>query len=75
MIDNNNTRCYIIIKGGDYMIEQLTQLISSVGFPITMCVYFMVSMNNTMKEVKETNNKLIDKLEILINMKEGVTHD
>lgn len=57
------------------MIEQLTQLISSVGFPIAMCVYFMVSMNNTMKEVKETNNKLIDKLEILINMKEGVEHD
>lgn len=35
-------------------IEVLTQMISSIGFPIAMCIYMMYSNNKTIKELTTT---------------------
>ena len=40
----------------DYGI--LTDLISSVGFPIVCCVYMMVNNNKTLKQLTEAVNTL-----------------
>lgn len=48
------------------MYEQIVTLISSVGFPIVMCGYMMLCTNKTMEEMRETVNKLCDKIDILM---------
>ena len=39
-------------------MEVITELISSVGFPIACCVYMMVSNNKTLKELTAAVNAL-----------------
>lgn len=53
-------------------IEVLTQMISSIGFPIAMCIYMMYSNNKTIKELTTTiadNTSVMNK--ILEHFREG----
>lgn len=57
------------MRGGDNMNE-LTTLISTLGFPIVCCVFMWRYINTTMKEFTKTMSenttllqKLIDKLD------------
>lgn len=46
-------------------IEALMQAISSVGFPIAMCIYMVYANNKTIKELTETinhNTSVMDKI-------------
>lgn len=46
-------------------IEVLTQMISSIGFPIAMCIYMMYSNNKTIKELTTTiadNTSVMNKI-------------
>lgn len=45
--------------------DQIVTLISSVGFPIVMCAYMMLTTNKTMEEMKDTVNRLCDKIDSL----------
>lgn len=57
------------MKGGDKMNE-ITTLVSTLGFPIVCCVFMWKYINTTMKEFTKTMSentallqKLIDKLD------------
>jgi len=41
------------------------QLISSVGFPIVMCLWFMFKTEKVMSENSKALNNLSDKIELL----------
>ena len=45
--------------------DQVVTLISSVGFPIVMCAYMMLTTNKTMEEMKQTVDRLCDKIDQL----------
>lgn len=50
-------------KRGGYIMDTLIQLISSVGFPIAMCVY----MTYTLNKQTEVHKQEIDELRTAIN--------
>jgi len=45
--------------------DNIVQLVSSVGFPIVMCAYLMLSTNKTLEEMRDTVSKLCDKIDTL----------
>ena len=48
-------------------VATLSQLISTIGFPIAACVYLAVS-SDKMRSTIEENTKTIARLETLINL-------
>lgn len=38
-------------------------LVANVGFPIFMCIYLMRNFNKTVKELTESVNKLLDRID------------
>ena len=44
-------------------INELTQLINSVGFPIVACGALFWMLNNSFKELKETLDKVVQSLD------------
>lgn len=44
-------------------LESIATFISNVGFPIAMCAYFILRMENIIKGNTETINKLLEKSE------------
>lgn len=44
-------------------VNELTQLINSVGFPIVACGALFWMLNNSFKELKETLNKVVQSLD------------
>lgn len=46
-------------------LDVLMNAIGSVGFPIAMCIYVMVTNNKTINELRQTiadNTKVLDKI-------------
>lgn len=58
------------------MSTDLVNFISSVGFPIVMCVYLTVTVNKTLEDVRNTlsANTLVIK-ELSNKIEEGVVHN
>lgn len=57
----------------DYSI--LTDLISSVGFPIVCCVYMMVNNNKTLKQLTEAVNTLTVTVKTLHAVESNHVHE
>lgn len=53
-------------------MNEFVNIISSVGFPIAMCIYLTITMNKTLESVKESinNNTLVVK-ELSNEIKKG----
>lgn len=49
-------------------ITTLTQLVGSLGFPIVCCLYYMVSMNRTLKENTNATNKMVELLTRMLHL-------
>lgn len=58
------------------MSNDLVNFISSVGFPIVMCVYLTFTVNKTLEDVRNTlnANTLVIK-ELSDKMKGGIKHN
>ena len=52
-------------------MEIITELISSVGFPIACCVYMMVNNNKTLKELTAAVNTLTVTVKTLHGVEES----
>lgn len=52
------------------MTAELTQLISTVGFPIAVASYTLVTLNKTIKENTNLLKKIVAKLDIKEEVKE-----
>lgn len=46
------------MKGSDYIYDQLVTLISSVGFPIVVSGYCLVTLNATMEKLTDAVTEL-----------------
>lgn len=53
------------------MINELINLISSVGFPIAMCTYLTVTVNKTLESVRDSLNQNTSILKELATKMEG----
>jgi len=47
-------------------LEEIVQLISSVGFPIACCLYMMLVNNKTVSKNTEATNKMISVMETVL---------
>ena len=47
-------------------LEQIVNLISSVGFPIACCLYMMLVNNKTVSKNTEATNKMISVMETVL---------
>ena len=57
-------------------LEQIVNLISSVGFPIACCLYMMLVNNKTVSKNTEATNKMISVMEtVLARLNGGGTHE
>lgn len=56
-------------------LSEIGQLISSIGFPIVMCLILVYFMYNIMGEVKDAINNLSEKITELIAKEEEHNHE
>lgn len=56
-------------------MEIITELISSVGFPIACCVYMMVNNNKTLKELTSAVEVLTTTVRTLHGVEEHHEHN
>lgn len=48
------------------IIKQVADVVSSVGFPIAMCVYLVVKFDRVIDGMTISNNKLSDRIDLLL---------
>ena len=61
---------YLLLKGGEDM-EQVVSIISSVGFPITACIYLVFTTNKQLENLTKAVNEMSTAVNILTNKLES----
>ena len=56
----------LALKGGENM-EQVISIISSVGFPITACIYLVFTTNKQLENLTQAVNEMSTAVTILTN--------
>ena len=60
----------LALKGGEDM-EQVVSIISSVGFPITACIYLVFTTNKQLENLTKAVNEMSTAVNILTNKLES----
>ena len=60
----------LALKGGEDM-EQVVSIISSVGFPITACIYLVFTTNKQLQNLTQAVNEMSTAITILTNKLES----
>lgn len=61
---------YLFLKGGEDM-EQVVSIISSVGFPISACIYLVFTTNKQLENLTKAVNEMSTAVNILTNKLES----
>ena len=61
---------YLLLKGGEDM-EQVVSIISSVGFPISACIYLVFTTNKQLENLTKAVNEMSTAVNILTNKLES----
>ena len=54
------------------IIRVASDIIASVGFPISLCIYFIVKFEKTINLMIVSNNRLSDRIEALLKSWDNV---